>query len=265
MYYWPPLLLVIGMSLVLFFTTGCTPQILRAGPPPSLNKSSSGYVPFTKNHELEKIRNKNFSVLRTEMVMKGMSMDNPMLLRAFKTEMKLELWVKNSYSDKYDLFKTYNICKKSGKLGPKLKEGDKQTPEGFYDVTYDRLNPNSQYFLSFDIGFPNAYDRLHGRTGSLLMIHGNCVSVGCLAMTDAQIAEIYLIIEQNFKYGYKSIPVHIYPFRMTEENLAFRKNSPWQPFWQNLKQGYDHFEKYREPAHVTARNGRYYFNRGKYF
>ncbi|PCJ02712.1 MAG: 2-dehydro-3-deoxyphosphooctonate aldolase [Alphaproteobacteria bacterium] len=263
MYIWPPVLLTILLALVLFFSTGCTsrPRRIYIAPPPM-----NGQVQRqdTVNKQLENLREKNFSVLRTEMVIKGMSMDNPMLLRAFKSEMKLELWVKSSYSNEYDLFKTYNVCSKSGVLGPKLKEGDKQTPEGFYNVTKDRLNPNSQYFLSFNIGFPNAYDRSLKRTGSLLMIHGNCVSVGCLAMTDKSIGEIYLIVEQNFKYGHKSIPIHIYPFRMTQDNMIARNTSHWYPFWENLKEGYDHFETYRTPAHATAKNGRYVFNKGNY-
>ncbi len=259
MYIWPPVILTILLTIVLFFSAACTPETRRTASPPPLRNEK--VQPKTVNKQLESIRDKNFSVLRTEMVIKGMSMDNPMLIRAFKSEMKLELWVKSSYSNQYDLFKTYNICSKSGVLGPKLKEGDKQTPEGFYNVTKDRLNPNSQYFLSFNIGFPNEYDRSHGRTGSLLMIHGNCVSVGCLAMTDKSIAEIYLIVEQNFKYGNQSIPIHIYPFRMSHENMYARRTSKWYPFWQNLKEGYDHFERYSTPAKVKAQNGRYIFNK----
>lgn len=216
------------------------------------------------NEQLEALREKNFSELRTEMVIRGMSMDNPMLIRAFKHEMKLELWVKNSYNEYYDLFKTYDVCGKSGSLGPKIYEGDLQTPEGFYNVTEDRLNPNSKFFLSFNIGYPNAYDRAHKRTGSLLMIHGSCVSQGCLAMTDLHIGEIYLIVEQNFKYGHRSIPIHIYPFRMTQENMISRNLSRWYPFWENLKEGYDHFEKYRIPAEVSVKDKKYVFNQGSY-
>ncbi len=215
--------------------------------------------------KLEQLREQNFSVLRTQMVMKGLSMDNPMLIRAFKSEMKLELWVKSSYSKQYKLFKSYDICSKSGTLGPKLKEGDRQTPEGFYDVKQHRLNPNSKYFLSFNIGFPNKYDRSLGRTGSHLMIHGSCVSEGCFAMTDRSIAEIYLIIEHNFKYGHEAIPIHIYPFRMTQENMMARNSSRWYPFWKNLKQGYDYFETHRIPAKPYAHNGRYAFNYGEYY
>ena len=241
------LLLMIGLLAI----TGCTIH--------------NPYKHLAAQEKLNAIREKNFSVLRTEMVMRGMSMDNPMLIRAFKSEMKLELWVKNTHEDQYNLFKTYNICNKSGRLGPKLKEGDRQTPEGFYSVTQDRLNPNSKYFLSFDIGFPNEYDRALERTGTHLMIHGSCVSEGCLAMTDRNMAEIYLIVEQNFKYGHRAIPVHIYPFYMTEENMKLRAFSKWYPFWENLKEGYDHFETHRRPVHASYKNGQYVFNKGAYY
>ncbi len=261
MHYWMPAIMMALLTIVLFFSTGCVSTSGRAAPPPQYSSViQPGDQLLTQhkiNKQLEAMRDKNFSVLRTEMVMRGMSMDNPMLIRAFKSEMQLELWVQNSYTKQYDLFRTYNICKKSGALGPKQREGDLQTPEGFYDVTKDRLNPNSQYFLSFNIGYPNAYDRSHGRTGSLLMIHGSCVSEGCLAMTDHQIGEIYLIIEQNFKYGHSNIPVNIYPFRMTKNNMTMRVNSPWYPFWKNLKEGYDYFEIYRRPPDISVRRGKY--------
>ncbi len=259
MHYWMPASMIVLLSLVLIIASACTPEYQRHV------YTGNSYNQAGVNKELEEIREKNFSVLRTEMVLKGLSMDNPMLIRAFKSEMKLELWVKSSYADQYDLFKTYDICSKSGTLGPKLKEGDLQTPEGFYSVTPDRLNPNSQYFLSFNIGYPNEYDRAHKRTGSLLMIHGSCVSEGCLAMTDRNIAEIYLIVEQNFKYGHKSIPIHIFPFRMTEENMRMRSLSQWYPFWRNLKEGYDYFERYYIPPEISVKNKRYAFNKGNYY
>ena len=233
----------------------CFSVLLLSGcitPGKAIKPGTYGY-----NRQLEKIREKNFSVLRTEMVMRGMSMDNPMYIRAFKSEMKLELWVKNSYRDEFELFRSYDICNKSGTLGPKLKEGDRQTPEGFYDVNEGRLNPNSKYFLSFNIGYPNEYDRAHRRTGSALMIHGECVSNGCLAMTNKSIAEIYLIIEQNLKYGYDSIPVHIFPFRMNEGNMAARRYSRWYPFWETMKPAYDYFEAHHIPPQVSVRHKRY--------
>lgn len=245
-------ILICGSLIIL---CSCTTSQGRGPAPPS-----GKYT----NKQLEQIRKKNFSVLRTEMVMHGMSMDNPMMIRAFKNEMKLELWVKSSYGPKYELFRSYDICNKSGTLGPKIREGDLQTPEGFYNVTKGRLNPHSKYFLSFNIGYPNAYDRAHKRTGSLLMIHGSCVSEGCLAMTDRNIGEIYLIIEQNFKYGRKSIPVHVFPFHMTPENMEARQHSKWYPFWKNLKQGYDYFEQNRTPAEVSVRQKRYLFTPGQH-
>ncbi len=257
-------LLFPALILMLFMASGCvtnTGQDRGPRPPAFKQTGKLAKINTTKtNKELERLREKNFSVLRTEMALKGLSMNNPMLIRAFKTEMKLELWVQSSYKPQYELFRTYNICKKSGRLGPKLQEGDKQTPEGFYSVTPDRMNPNSQYFLSFNIGYPNEHDRQLGRTGSLLMIHGDCVSVGCLAMTNEQIAEIYLIVEQNFKYGHHSIPIHIYPFQMTDRNMLMRSKSPWYRFWQNLKVAYDYFEETRTPAVASYANGQYAFS-----
>ncbi|MGH1403032.1 MAG: L,D-transpeptidase family protein [Alphaproteobacteria bacterium] len=260
MYFWPPLALIIGLTVVLMFASGCSPQHSSRARPPSFDKTQT-----VQNTRLEEMREKNFSTLRTEMVIKGMSMDNPMLIRAFKSEMQLELWVKSSYTNEYLLFRTYNICKKSGILGPKLKEGDKQTPEGFYNVTPHRLNPNSQYFLSFNIGFPNEYDRAHGRTGSHLMIHGECVSEGCLAMTNDYIGEIYLIVESNFKYGHQSIPIHIYPFRMTDTNMLMRNTSRWYPFWTELKTAHDYFERNKIPADVSVKEKHYVINEREYF
>src|SRR5690606_11897951 len=144
---------------------------------------------------------------------------------------------------KYHLYKTYPICKWSGSLGPKLVEGDKQAPEGFYDVTTDWLWPESQYHLAMNIGYPNQYDRTHGRTGSYIMIHGKCFSEGCFAMKDRPIEEIYLLTEQSLLAGNHNVPIHIFPFRMTDENMARHADSVWMPFWRNLRQGYEWFER----------------------
>ncbi|MFP4098502.1 MAG: murein L,D-transpeptidase family protein [Alphaproteobacteria bacterium] len=235
--------------LISFLLCGCVT--------PPKSKSSETPQQQAKNEYLRNAQQKNLSVLRTEMVMRGMNINNPIYIRAFKSEMKLELWIQSSYTNEYKLFKIYDVCSKSGTLGPKLKEGDLQTPEGFYDVKEYRLNPNSKYFLSFNIGYPNAYDRAHKRTGSALMIHGSCVSEGCLAMTDQHIAEIYAIVEQNFKYGHETIPVHIFPFYMTEENMRLRHYSRWYNFWEDLKKGYDFFETHRLPPSISVHNKRY--------
>jgi murein L,D-transpeptidase YafK len=147
----------------------------------------------------------------------------------------------------------------TSQLGPKQKKGDWQSPEGFYFVRGSQLNPFSQFHLAFNLGYPNRYDRAHGRTGSALMVHGDCVSAGCFAMTDEQIDEIYTLAEAALKNGQPYFKVHIFPFRMTAENMKKHRNSPWLAFWDNLKEGYDLFEKYHYPPETSVRNKRYVF------
>ena len=181
----------------------------------------------------------------------------PIFLRIFKEESELEVWFQRG--DRFEFAKTYPICSWSGTLGPKLAEGDGQSPEGFYFVPPKMMNPNSDYHLAFNIGFPNAYDRAHGRTGSFLMVHGSCVSIGCYAMTDAGIEEIYEVAEAAHGGGQTYFRVHIFPFRMTPENMKRHQDDPWRPFWENLQEGYDHFETKRVPPNVTVVNKRYQF------
>jgi murein L,D-transpeptidase YafK len=170
------------------------------------------------------------------------------LIRIFKESSQLEVW-KQTRSGGYKLFNTYEICAWSGGLGPKVVEGDRQSPEGFYNITPALLNPNSNYYLAFNTGYPNKFDRANGRTGSLLMVHGDCSSRGCYSMTDEAIAEIYAIVRETFKGGNKVVQLQIYPFRMTPQNLARHTDSPHYAFWQNIKEGYDRFEiSRREPA-----------------
>ena len=168
---------------------------------------------------------------------------DPVYIRIFKEENILELWMKGADSAQYSLIKSYPICNWSGALGPKFAEGDRQAPEGFYDTSEMSLNPNSRYHLSFNIQYPNAYDRAHGRTGSFIMVHGDCVSDGCYAMTDKQIEEIYTLVERALAAGQRSVPVHVFPFKMTRERMFYEYKSPWFDFWMNLKEGYDYFEK----------------------
>lgn len=188
---------------------------------------------------------------------KQLALGNPVLMRIFKQENLLEVWVQNE--EKFVHFKTYKICHFSGKLGPKLKEGDRQSPEGFYSVSARQLNPSSQFHLSFNLGYPNAYDRAHGRTGSALMVHGNCVSIGCYAMTDRQIEEIYTLADAALRKGQTSFQVQALPFRLTEGNLQKHQDSPWIDFWRNLKEGSDLFEQHRQPPKVSVNNKRYRF------
>jgi murein L,D-transpeptidase YafK len=186
---------------------------------------------------------------------KGLSMGSPLFLRVFKEEAELEVWLQRG--TKYELLKSYAICAYSGDLGPKEKEGDRQSPEGFYAFGRGKLNPGSSYHLSFDIGYPNAFDRAHGRTGSLIMVHGNCVSIGCFAMTDDGIEEIYSLADAAFAKGQKTVPVHVFPFRMTAKNVKKHTGSKWSSFWADLKVGYDAFESKQVPPDVSVSEGRY--------
>ncbi len=191
---------------------------------------------------------------------KGMSLGAPIMLRIFKEENVMEVW-KQDYNKRYSLLNSYEICKWSGKLGPKYKEGDRQAPEGFYHVTKGLMNPNSSYHLSFNLGYPNVYDRSHNRTGSYLMVHGDCSSAGCYSMTDEYIEEIYALARESFKGGQKAFQVQAFPFRMTAENMAKKINHPKFEFWKMLKEGSDHFEVTNKQPKVDVCEKRYVFNR----
>ena len=190
---------------------------------------------------------------------KNMDMESPILVRVFKEESELEVW-KQDREGRLALLKTYPICRWSGELGPKIKEGDRQAPEGFYNITPGQMNPNSQYYLSFDLGYPNAFDRAHGRTGAQLMVHGDCSSRGCYSMTDEQISEIYALGRDSFFGGQKSFQVQAYPFRMTPQNLAKHRNNPHIAFWKMLKKGNDHFEVSKLEPKVDVCDKRYVFD-----
>lgn len=194
-----------------------------------------------------------------KMASMGMSRNSPIMARIFKEEGKLEIWKQKS-NGRYDLIAEYPICKWSGKLGPKFTEGDRQAPEGFYTVRPSQMNPNSNYYLSFNIGFPNAYDRANGRTGANLMVHGACSSQGCYSMTDAQIGEIYAFGRDAFAGGQTEFQIEAFPFRMTAQNMARYRNDPNYPFWQMLKEGYDAFEIAKVPPKVDVCEKRYVFN-----
>ena len=170
----------------------------------------------------------------------------------------LQMW-KRGEDEEFHLDRSFEICTWSGALGPKLREGDGQSPEGFYFITPSSLNPNSSYHLSFNLGFPNAFDRAHGRTGSFLMVHGNCVSIGCYAMNDTGIEEIYADVEAAFAGGQSFIRVHIFPYEMTVENLAQHGANQNHEFWTNLKTGWDWFEREKRPPNVTVRDKIYVF------
>jgi murein L,D-transpeptidase YafK len=193
------------------------------------------------------------------MASKGMSQNDPILMRAYKKESEIEVWKRGS-DGRYALLKTYPMCRWSGQLGPKTREGDRQAPEGFYTVTPAQMNPNSSFHLSFDLGYPNAYDRAHGRTGAHLMVHGSCSSSGCFAMTDEAISEVYALARESFASGQRSFQFQSYPFRMTAENLAKHRMDPNIAFWRNLKEGSDYFDLAKQEPQVSVANQQYAFS-----
>jgi murein L,D-transpeptidase YafK len=191
---------------------------------------------------------------------RGLPHDAAMLIRIFKAESELEIWINRGGGGRYALFASYPICYWSGRLGPKLKEGDRQAPEGFYTVTLPQAHPNGpRHPNALDIGFPNSFDSLHGRSGSYILIHGGCASIGCFAMTNAVHKEIHTLAVRALDAGQAYVPIHVFPFRMTEENLARYETPALRPFWRNLKEGYDLFERTHRPPRVSICNSRYTF------
>jgi murein L,D-transpeptidase YafK len=190
---------------------------------------------------------------------KDMDLQSPILIRLFKQEAELEVW-KQDRSGRFALLKTYPICRWSGDLGPKVREGDRQAPEGFYNISPAQMNPQSAYYLSFNTGYPNAFDRSLGRSGSELMVHGDCSSRGCYAMTDEQIAEIYSLGRESFFGGQHAFQFEAFPFRMTPVNMAKHRNNPNMPFWKMIKEGYDHFEVTRQEPKVDFCERKYVFD-----
>jgi murein L,D-transpeptidase YafK len=189
---------------------------------------------------------------------KKMPKYSPIVVRVFKEEAELEVW-KQDTAGRFQILKTYPICRLSGDLGPKLYEGDRQAPEGFYTVTPELMNPNSNFYLSINLGYPNSFDKANKRNGSFLMIHGDCWSSGCYAMTDEQISEIYSLARDSLT-GRPSFQVQAYPFRLTPANLARHRNSPNLAFWKMLKVGNDHFETTGREPKVDVCNRRYVFD-----
>jgi murein L,D-transpeptidase YafK len=194
-----------------------------------------------------------------QMSKKSMSQASPILVRIFKQESELEIW-KQDRSGRYALLKTYPMCRWSGKLGPKKRNGDRQAPEGFYHVNAGMLNPTSQYYLSFNLGYPNKLESALGYTGEALMVHGACSSSGCYALTDQGVAEIYAVVREALKGGQRAFQVQAFPFRMTSRNMASNRNDPNFAFWIDLKRGYDIFEVTKREPKVSYCEGRYAFD-----
>jgi murein L,D-transpeptidase YafK len=238
------------VARAIFLTATAAATLLVAG---CNEQSIKDFAPKAASAQLS-------SAVLKRMASKGMQRDAPIVGRIFKEEGKVEIW-KQKTNGRYDIIASYDICKWSGKLGPKFTEGDRQAPEGFYTVRPGQMNPNSKYHLSFNMGFPNAYDRAHGRSGANLMVHGGCSSSGCYSMTDGQVSEIYAFARDAFKGGQTEFQIQAYPFRMTAQNMARYRSDPNYPFWQMLKEGYDHFELAKVPPKVDVCEKKYVFNR----
>lgn len=196
--------------------------------------------------------------LHADLLAEGFVLGDEAHVRIFKREKRLDLWLRRG-GGRYALFRSYDICTFSGELGPKLREGDRQAPEGFYRVGRSQLNPNSRHHLAFNLGFPNEFDRQLGRTGSALMVHGGCSSIGCYAITDQSVDQVYAVVEAALANGQDAVDVHAFPFALTEVALAAERTSSWHPFWRNLKRGFDLFELAGTPPKVAACRGEYRF------
>ena len=199
-------------------------------------------------------------LLEDELNEHGVKWGAPVYIRIFKKEKILELWIKQA-EDRFILFKQYEVCNFGPNgLGPKVRQGDMSAPEGFYLVTVSGMNPNSNFHLSFNIGYPNQHDKAHGWTGSAIMVHGRCKSWGCYSLSDRDIEEVYALVDTGLRHGQAGVPVHIFPFRMTNENMSRYHGHDWEWFWKNLKVGYDMFEQdgFRPPQ-VMVQDKKYVF------
>ncbi|MGY0399363.1 MAG: L,D-transpeptidase family protein [Ostreibacterium sp.] len=212
---------------------------------------------------MNRVSHKTKVKLQSQLPVVGLTIGDNVLIRTFKKESQLELWMRPHGQTHYVLFKTYPICYYSGDLGPKRQTGDHMTPEGYYAITQNHLNPNSHFHLSMNIGFPNDYDRQLGRTGSLLMIHGACDSIGCFAMGNNQIEEIYYLVEKALENRQNRVPVHAFPFHLTAVNLATYRFNQWYGFWVELSVGYRLFNQTKIPPTVMAMSGHYLFSKGR--
>jgi len=241
----------ISTIILLFLTVAIIPSFCLASPQAIIPTSSRAQTAIAKVAP----------VLKNELAKANLEYGAPIFLRIFKEEKELEVWLLKNKG--YKLFKTYAICTYGYEgLGPKIRQGDGQAPEGFYFVKPASLNPVSKFHLSFNLGYPNRYDRVHRRTGGALMVHGDCVSIGCYAMTDNGIEEIYALSAAALSNGQPFFRVHIFPFKMSNANMQRVKGTKWYSFWQNLKQGYDFFENNgKVPPNVMVENKRYVFSK----
>lgn len=237
--------LIFLFNLLWFLTVSPITAGSASQPDPTSGKSELFFSPIQ-------------SELSEKLDTKGLTLGNPVFIRIHKLPGTLELWVQNGTV--FQLFASYPICTYSGYPGPKLREGDMQSPEGFYQVRLNQLNPASNYHLAFDIGYPNLYDINNHRDGSNIMIHGGCSSTGCFAMGNKWIEEIYFTVQQALIAGQQKVDVHIFPFALTKPNLERFSHSPWINFWKSMAPMYDFFEKRKQIPIITVVKNHYSLN-----
>lgn len=187
----------------------------------------------------------------------GAKVGDPVFIRILKEERKLTLFIRPEGEEVFHVVKSFPVLALSGGLGPKMREGDAQGPEGFYATKSTMLNPNSSYHLSFNIGYPNAYDQALKRTGTFIMVHGKKVSIGCFAIGDEGIEQVYTFVAAALSAGQREVPIHIYPFALTDEKLEARADSEHIAFWRELKPFWDFTEENKKPPAVGVANNRY--------
>lgn len=250
--------------LLLLVVTGLVAAIVAIARPVEAERARIGFERYWRSNfsklGLTLPGTPDLDNLDKRLAQHGLKTGNPVFMRIFKREFELELWMMRD--GRFYRFATYPICKWSGELGPKIKQGDRQAPEGFYSVDAKALNPNSAWHRSFNLGFPNAYDRSLARTGSFLMVHGGCGSIGCYAMTNPVIDEIWTLVTAALNGGQQRFQVQVFPFRMTENNLERYAGQRSIAFWSDLKPGYELFEANHVPPKVSVCGKRYAFQPG---
>ncbi len=239
---------------------GLVPRTISATATPALSF-------FQKNTPPENVRSKGVVAgtspqLKKSLAKMNMKIGDPVFIRVFKETKELEVWILPEGKQDYALYKVYRVSHWSGNPGPKVREGDGQCPEGFYYVTSSRLRPGTKYHLGLELGFPNAFDTYHSRTGSDLLIHGEGRSVGSFSLVNANMNEVYTLAEGALKGGQKFFRVNIFPFRMTDKRMdkEWAGQPKWIKFWVNLKEGYDFFENANFPPDVDVEAGNYVFS-----
>lgn len=245
----------IALAAVLLLAQACVGSVAWAADVVSHTADSQGLVYSERSLEARAAVTPR---LQRAFAKRGLQWGAPIFVRIFKQPSVLQLWVQGA-DGRFVKFKTYAVCERSGELGPKVEAGDDQAPEGFYSVNAAWMHPWSDYYLAFNIRYPNAYDHMHGYSGKAIMVHGGCSSSGCFAMTDENIAEIYTLAEAAIKHGQRYFQVHVFPFALTDAKLKAHAHSRWADFWKNLQLGYQLFETTHKPPQVFVAAGRYQF------